>query len=386
MTFECFLPAASRVGNLRKALLVLVVVIVPSCQQAPIKLEHDDLVRQAREWRQADGMRVARDRLLTTLEKLDADGGIIERRLIKANGDKKFVFADSMATIPISERRHTGIFFLCGFHTASDLSKHVAAQVVHTLSQQGWHARLIELKPHETVDEDARRVQIAMTRELPHVKRAVIAGFSKGGLDWMQWFAHEAHKLPAKERVKVRLMLSFAGVLRGSMVADWLYRGWPPFAHTTRMCVRLLDRDGKRVLEDVRLLSQDPWSASSSPRLREITPDLRVVSLVAVPDGPSGYPAVHSGFNLLSRLVAAQWRWVGPLDGMTESASQVLPPGSGVEQHLIRVRGSHALLDGRYMNGAEVSRAFRDPETDRSRGGRELVDDLLRSLPSSWVM
>ncbi len=377
---RCSWPAVCRV------LAVLAGLSLAACQQAPVKLPEDDLVRQAREWRKKDGMKTARDRLLVSLEKMDAGGGAFEKRLLRANADKQFVFADSMAGLTLAQRQRTGIYFLCGFHTATDLSKRVAVNVVEALRAQGWHARLIDLKPHETVQQDALRVQVAMEKELPQVDRAMLAGFSKGGLDWMQWFSHEAAKLPARERAKVRLMVSFAGVLRGSMVADWLYRGWPPFAHTTRQYVRLFDQHGRKVIEDVRSVSQDPWMQDPAPSLREIAPDLRVISLVAVPDGPNGYPQAHLGFEVLSRLVAAQWRWVGPLDGMTESASQVLPPGSGVEQHLVRVLGSHALLDGRYLNGAAVSSAFTKKHAEQSQGGKELLDDLLRSLPRAWVM
>lgn len=360
--------------------------MLAACQQAPVKLPEGDLVRQAREWRKQDGLKASRDRLVRALEAMDAKDGAFEQRLLRANGDKAFAFADSMAGFSAAQRRRTGIYFLCGFHTATDLSKRVAANVVESLRREGWRAQLIDLRPHETVQQDARRVQAALEKELPQVDRAVIAGFSKGGLDWMQWFAHEAEKLPAREREKVRLMLSFAGVLRGSMVADWLYRGWPPFAHTTRMYVRLFDSEGRKVIEDVRSVSQDPWIQDPAPRLREMAPGLRVVSLVAVPDGAGGHPRPHLGFNLLSRFVSTQWRWVGPLDGMTESASQVLPPGSGVEQHLVRVLGSHALLDGRYVNGKKVSTSFMQKNSDPGRGGEELLDDLLRSLPRAWVM
>ena len=383
---RCSLPAVRWSRNLRRVLCALAGGMLAACQQAPVKLPDGDLVRQAREWRQQDGLKASRDRLVAALETMDAEDGAFERRLLRANGDKSFAFADSMAGFTAAQRRRTGIYFLCGFHTASDLSKRVAANVVESLRRQGWRARLIDLTPHETVPQDARRVQAALEKELPQVDRAVIAGFSKGGLDWMQWFAHEAEKLPVRERAKVRLMLSFAGVLRGSMVADWLYRGWPPFAHTTRMYVRLFDSEGRKVIEDVRSVSQDPWIQDPAPRLREMAPGLRVVSLVAVPDGAGGHPRPHLGFNLLSRFVSTQWRWVGPLDGMTESASQVLPPGSGVEQHLVRVLGSHALLDGRYVNGAKVSTSFMQKNSDQGRGGEELLDDLLRSLPRDWVM
>ena len=355
-----------------------------SCQHAQVKLADGDLLQQAREWRQQEGMAAARDRLLVRLEQLDADGGGLEQRLLRTNADKQRVYPDSMAALPRSQRQRTGIYFLYGFHTRGELSKNIAAQVVASLCQQGWHARLIDLTPHETVEQDARRVRRVMERELPQVDRAVLVGFSKGALDWIQWFAHEAGQLPSDQIGKVRLLVSFAGVLRGSVVADWLYRGGVPFAHTVRQFVRL-HRDGKKTLEDVRSISRDPWTQDPEPQLRQVAPRLRVVSLVAIADGPGGHPREHRGFRFLSRLVATQWHWVGPLDGMTESASQVLPPGTGVEQHLIRVLGSHALLDGRYVNGAEVSANFLH-QKDQSHAGEEPLDDLLRCLPQAWVM
>jgi hypothetical protein len=52
----------------------------------------------------------------------------------------------------------------------------------------------------------------------------------------------------------------------------------------------------------------------------------------------------------------------------------------------VRVLGSHALLDGRYLNGAAVSSAFTKKHAEQSQGGKELLDDLLRSLPRAWVM
>ena len=54
--------------------------------------------------------------------------------------------------------------------------------------------------------------------------------------------------------------------------------------------------------------------------------------------------------------------------------------------HIVRVQGSHALLDGHYLNGGTVSKVFLKKNRDSWRGGEELLDDLLRALPSAWVM
>ena len=54
-------------------------------------------------------------------------------------------------------------------------------------------------------------------------------------------------------------------------------------------------------------------------------------------------------------------------------------------QHIVRVMGSHALLDGRYLNGGIVSKAFLKRDGQAWQGGEELLDDLMRALPGEWL-
>jgi hypothetical protein len=64
---------------------------------------------------------------------------------------------------------------------------------------------------------------------------------------------------------------------------------------------------------------------------------------------------------------------------------QVLPDEAGIPQHIVRVRGSHALLDGRYLSGGLVSRKYSQRGSDFWSGGEEVLDDILRALPIHWV-
>jgi hypothetical protein len=75
-----------------------------------------DLVRQARKWRQRDGLKTKRDRLVSTLETMDAGGGAFEQRLLRANGDKSFAFTDSMAGFTTEQRSRTGTSLLDAHH------------------------------------------------------------------------------------------------------------------------------------------------------------------------------------------------------------------------------------------------------------------------------
>ncbi len=367
-------------------LSTMVLTGLPSCQCArPSPTASQDLIQQARQWRREQGMTAARDKLITSLGGLDAGRGYMEKRLWRTNSDKTFTYPDSLASLPQKVRRRTGIFFLMGLQSNAQESELVIRNVEAYLTKQGWHAHLVPVPMHGTTQEDAVIIQETLAKHLPHLDRAMIIGFSKGGLDWMYWFAEQGHQLPAKECAKIRLLVTFSGALRGSAVARWLTDAWGPVALSTRYFLRLCRKDGREMLADVKSIREDPWAGPHPPRMRALTPNLRMVSLVAIPEGPQGRTEVHPGFGILSFIASEHWRWIGPLDGMTETASQILPEQAGVPQHIVRVMGSHALLDGRYLNGGIVSKAFLKRDSAAWQGGEELLDDLMRALPSDWL-
>ena len=261
--------------------------------------------------------------------------------------------------------------------------RHVEAE----LKKRGWHAVLVEVPPHRKPAQDAAAIQTLLARDLPHLDRAVLVGFSKGGLDLMSWFANEAPKLPAEQRQKIRLMVNFAGVLRGAVVGDWVTKARGPVAGSMRAYLRNAEDEGGSVWEEVAAVAEDPWSRPSSeqPQLRRFAPAMRVVNVVPVPEGKQGIPAAAYRASWLSWFVTSQWRWIGPFDGIAESASHVLPPSAGMPQHIIRVLGSHTLLNGRYVNGGTVSKTYQSSSRGGYRGGAEMLDDLLRAIPRHWV-
>lgn len=379
--------AAAPAQCLRRLLLpVMVLLGFTSCQCGkPSPDASQDLILQARQWRKDQGMAAARDKLIASLGCLDAGKGFLEKRLWRTNSDKKYTYPESLASLPQKTRQRTGIFFLMGLQSNAQESELVIRNVETYLTKQGWHAHLVPVPMHGTTQEDAVVIQETLAKHLPHLDRAMIIGFSKGGLDWMYWFAEQGHKLPAKERAKIRLLITFSGALRGSAVARWLTDAWGPVALSTRYFLRLCRKDGRAMLADVKSIREDPWAGPHPPRMRALTPNLRMVSLVAIPEGPQGRTEVHPGFGILSFIASEHWRWIGPLDGMTETASQVLPEQAGVPQHIVRVMGSHALLDGRYLNGGIVSKAFLKRDSAAWQGGEELLDDLMRALPRDWL-
>lgn len=342
----------------------------------------DDLVGQARAWRAQHGLAEARDRVSDALLKLDAKNGWLEQRVWQANADKHRTWPNSLATLPREERARTGIFLVLGYRTKQGRSEPVIRHGAEYLRQQGWHAMLIESIERGTGEQNAAAVQAVLAEQLPHVDRAVLVGFSKGGLDLVHWYAREAEKLPAAQRRKIKLSVFFAAALRGAAVAEWIVDGSSLGPAVMRHQLRT---PGNEALADVRSTGTDPWATGAVPPLQKLTPGLRSISFVGVPECRDGLTRCDPQFARLARFAAMDWCWLGPVDGLVESAAQVLPPQAGVPQHIVRVHGSHALLDGHYLNGRVVSKIYRARGKDYWLGGEEMLDDLLRALPRSWI-
>lgn len=364
-------------------------IVLAACQSTgPLPARHGrDLVLEAREWRQEGSLATARDKLIQALGEMDAAHGFLERRLWLTNADKSLNLRNAASSASREERARTGLFLVLGFRSPRNEPERIVRHVEAELRKRGWHAVLVEVPPHREPEQDAAAIQARLARELPRLDRAVLVGFSKGGLDLMSWFASEAAKLPAEQRKKIRLMVNFAGVLRGAVVGDWVMKAPGPVAGSMRAYLRNADGEGGSVWEEVASVAEDPWSRprSKQPQLRRLAPAMRVVNVVPVPEGKKGIPEAAYRASWLSYFVTSQWRWLGPFDGLAESASHVLPASAGVPQHVIRVLGSHTLLDGRYLNGGTVSKTYRSSGWGGHRGGAEMLDDLMRAIPRHWV-
>ena len=365
------------------------VLLLANCQTRPptcFSTFHpgDDLVPLGRIWRGEEGLAAARDHLAQALVQSSDDDGALERRILRTHDDKTLVFPGSLATLGMSQRRRTGFFFVLGYRPQRVRSERVIREAVEDLRARGWHARMVDVGRHRTTREDASALQDLLEKELPHVDRAVLVGFSKGGADCMEWFAGPAAGLPARERAKITLFLSFAGALRGSSVAEWIADDPGLAAHAVRGLIRLREPEGGDPVAESRSMGGDPWAGDRLKPLRTLAPHLQAVGFVAIPDGADGYPASDPRMGMLGRLAGTSRRTLGPNDGMVESAAEILPAEAGVPQRIVRVFGSHSVLDSRYADGSRVARDYRlDAKGEAHwKSGRELLDDLLRALPA----
>jgi hypothetical protein len=343
-----------------------------------------DLLTQARIWRQRYGLAGARDKLLAALPREDSSKGEFERRIWATNADKGRVWPDSAAQCSAAERSRTGIFIVLGYRQRTGRSQRVVRYVANKLQENGWHAQLIDVPEWSaSAADDVAAIDKTIARELPKVDRVILVGFSKGGWDWINWFHGPAMNLPAEERKKIRLLVDFAAILRGSTIAGWAANDHGLDATLLRSM--MLVRFGAKgaTPQYLRSLSKDPWSRENSPSLRAVAPQLRAIEYVAVAEGADGYPHANGFFHWVSQRSTQRQRWMGPCDGMAESAAELLPPGEKIPAWVVRIKGSHALLDGHYLNGGAVCRRYHAKGDERWKGGEELMDDFLRALPKS---
>jgi hypothetical protein len=173
---------------------------------------------------------------------------------------------------------------------------------------------------------------------------------------------------------KIRFVISMSGIVRNSVVAGWLVDSNRLVPRLVRIAMQ--EPIGRFPhLDGIKSIRRDPWerflATGGTRRL-----DFVWVSFAVFPDGANG--RARTGFvrsRLLRSLQGSSA--VGPNDGLTESASSILPPATGLEQWIVRVRGAHGLVKGRYVDGT--------PLVTAGRGGLavQIVDPLLRTLPIS---
>ena len=346
-----------------------------------------DLLVESRLWRQKTSLAEARDRLSEALLSVDASQGRLEKDIAHANRDKSWILPNSIHSLPRRDRERTGIILVLGFNQKEGDKPKMVKLIVKELRKRGWQASLVQLGEWGTPEENAKAIDAHLRRELPKVDRAIAVGFSKGGDDWVHWVLGPARSMPLAEREKIRVSLQFAPILRGSAAAKFITETKGPLGAYIRNKVRKTRESHEdRRLEDVAAIANDPWVEHPVPSWKEILPHLTAVHYVALPDDAKGLPSAPSDFRLFSKLVAWGMPWSGPLDGLVESAAQVFPPGETTPQWVVRVRGSHALLNGRYVQGGDrTSELYWENEEEGWRGGLEMMDAFMRAFPRATV-
>lgn len=344
-----------------------------------------DLLIEARKWTEEDGRVAACERVDEELAKFDDSGGMFEKRLMRANGDKSFSYADSAARMSMRERKRTGLYFILGFNQDRGRAPPIIRRAAERLAERGFRARVLGVPGRKTADEDAVMVREFLETELPKVDRAMLIGFSKGSADLVEFWLDEAPKLPRAQLRKIRCWTNFAGVLRGSEVSRWLATSRGPKAALFRAYVNFKSGTPTAKFDDLASIGYDPWFVGDRRMPAGLAPGFLVINVVVVPEGPEGWAESDPVFEMLGRAGASGRRTVGPCDGLVESASSILPERAGLRQWVVRINGSHATLDGVYRNDSPVTTGYGNNDEAQLESGLPLMDDFLRALPR-WVI
>ncbi len=343
----------------------------------------EDLLYVARQWTAESGKAVARDKLEKAMESQDDARNFFEQRIWQVNARKDFVYPDAVEHLSDSQRKRTGVYLMLGYQKNKGDSPPIVRAVAEELRRRGFHAIAIETEDRRSADDNAQAIANYLREDMKQVDRVMLIGFSKGAYDLVRFLTGPAEQLSIREQKKIRLFVNFSGVLRGSCVADWAAHDHDIGACVFRTYLNL--RSGKlfHSFDDLSSISYDPWSNPNLPSLRAYAPHLNCINYPALPEGEDGFTHKDWLFHNLAKSCEGRRRRPGPYDGLVESAASILPPNTGVPQWIVRVHGSHSLLDGEYLNGGEVAPSYVRGEKGRIHGGIELMDDMLRALPKS---
>jgi len=377
------------------SLLVPAAFAQPLCTSAPYlaylagatTTRQVDLLAVGRVVAKERGLVQARETLETFMTLQDASRGDFERELVRATVDADYRVPGALDTLPRAgdldgvSRRDILFLFINGLgQTTQSVSTKALAEALLYLRSEGFEAQVLGTSPYASTEANAAGLlaQLQETLGASSTRYVVVVAASKGVHDFVEALAtserHDGRGLTAEEVGKIRFVISMSGIVRNSVVAGWLVDSNRLVPRLVRIAMQ--EPIGRFPhLDGIKSIRRDPWQrfvpTGGTRRL-----DFVWVSFAVFPDGANG--RARTGFvrsRLLRSLQGSSA--VGPNDGLTESASSILPPGTGLEQWIVRVRGAHGLVKGRYVDGT--------PLVTAGRGGLavQIVDPLLRTLPIS---
>ena len=335
-------------------------------------------------------MAEARASLEALMQLQDSTLGDFERELIHAKNDPSFAVADAIQALPRTAepgrltRQDFLFLFLNGLgQTRNSRATKLLMDATDHLRAEGFPAEILETGPFASTQANARMILPQLRAKLSpaSTKHVVIVAISKGTHDLVEALAMNADQptLSPTELGKIDFVVSISGIVRRSAVASWLVRpkGLLPRLVRAFMQAPLIGKFPD--LDGIQSLTTDPWDhllARGGARGLRCT----WLSYAVLPDGQNGHPKTGFLRTRLLRGLRGSSKEIGPYDGLTESASSVLPPGTGLEQWIVRVRGAHGVINGKYLDGTPVVA----PRSGVS-AAVEIIEPLLRCLPTSHL-
>lgn len=347
------------------------------------------LLKEARAVTKTKGLPAARTLVETKLRAEDGSVGGLERRVLKTTRDANLVLPDSLAALPKSERQRISIVIVpgtrSGFGAKSDLTQLTLADAAQKARDLGFATHFIRTEPRGTVESNAVQVAAEIRPVFESADRVILVMLSKGAHDVIHYLQEHAADLPATHRNKLAVVLSLAGTVQGSLVADWFAHSPDPAAVTTRIWLRLSGQGDS--ISMLHTVAETPWHGDTSREMNRLFPRLTWISVAMMPDGPDGQITERLWAPKIRARVVKSSPYLSPTDGLVESAASVLPDEMTVPEWIVLARGSHSMPNGRYLDGSPVAPRTTVPGVEELQpaSGGEVMSAYLRALPRSLL-
>ncbi len=347
------------------------------------------LVGAVRKTTREAGLAEAREQLLAGLAAEDGSRGGLQRRIIRTTADGGLVLPDSLAALPAAQRRRVALAIVPGTKAGNpngkDRTRECLRGAAEASKAMGFSTFFLETEARGTVQENAELVGSRMREIFARSDQVILVMLSKGAHDVIRYLQEDGVNLSAADRAKLSVVLSLAGTLQGSVVADWMAHSPRPLAAATRQWLHLSGQDA--AIDMLESVARSPWEDRTARRLSSRFPRLTWISIAMVPDGEDGRIRERLWAPLVRGRIEKTMPYYSPSDGLVESASSILPDVVTVPEWVVIGSGSHAMPNGTYLGGGRIAPQTTRPgkETLHPESGGEIMSAYLRALPQDLL-
>lgn len=377
---------------LSKVFLPLLVVGVCGCAAPPRNVSPAPpgaLLAGTREVSGRYGLTAAKDYVVEQLSEADDSDGALERRVIRTTADGSLILPDSLAAMPQARRKRTALAIIPGTRAGNQNSRDRTRECLEGAAAQsramGFATHFLKTEARGTIEQNADLVASQMRDIFAGSDAVIILMLSKGAHDVIHYLQHGGADLPAAHRGKLVAVISLAGTVQGSVVAEWLVTSRRPLAAATRTWLSVSGQDDAITM--LQSIGETPWVPERAVEMGGLYPRLTWVSIAMVPDGTDGRISEKLWSPYLRRRIEKTAPAYSPSDGLVESAASVLPETVQVPEWIVAAYGSHAMPNGTYRDGSRIAPQTTEPGREKlePETGGEVISAYLRALPQSLL-
>lgn len=347
------------------------------------------LLGEVRRITRDEGLVAAKERLIAGLAEQDGSRGELESRVMRTTRDPSLVYPDSLAALSASERSRIAFAIVPGTKAAKpnarDRTRECLRGAAEASRSMGFSTWFIETEARGTVESNARLVAAQMQQAFAASEHVVLVMLSKGSHDVIRYLREDGVDLPPAQRAKLAVILSLAGTLQGSVVADWMAHSTLPAPRMTRAWLRHSGQ--KPAISMLDAVARSPWQGDAASAVSTAFPGTTWIAIAMVPDGEDGRITERLWAPGIRRSIERTAPYYSPVDGLVETAASVLPDAVTLEEWVVTGYGSHAIPNGVYRDGGSIAPLTSKPGREKlsAENGEEVMSAYLRALPQELL-